>query len=53
VDLGGYNQSKGIYFSMGRHPITRLQFRPEFVTQERLDKEEVYVESAFREFYEG
>jgi hypothetical protein len=44
-DLGLYNHAQEEYFSMGKHPITRLQFRPELLTQNRLNESEVYIKN--------
>ena len=41
--LGGYNDEKKCFYSMGEHPVTRLQPKATMVTQKRLDDEEVYV----------
>lgn len=43
-DLGGYNEEKKCFYSMGKYPITRFPPNQTFVTQERLNADETYME---------
>jgi hypothetical protein len=49
-DLGGYLESEKRFFSMGTYPIDR--FSRIFVTQERLDKDEVYMKDYLTELFQ-
>lgn len=42
-ELGGYNNEKKCYYSMGKYAISRLPPNQAFMTQKRLDSDEVYM----------
>lgn len=43
-DLGGYNEKKKSFYSLGRYPISRYPRNQTFVTQKRLNTDETYME---------
>ena len=42
-ELGGYNDEKKCYYPMGKYTISRLPPNQAFMTQKRLDSDEVYM----------
>ena len=43
-ELGGYNNEKKCYYPMGNYAISRLPPNQAFMTQKRLESDEVYIE---------
>ena len=50
--LGGYLEEEKCFYSLGQYPITRLPPNQTFVTQERLDTSEVYVEDILSNLFD-
>ena len=45
-ELGGYNRDQDCYYSMGNYPVQKYT-KPQFLTQERLDRDEVLMDKIF------
>ena len=52
-DLGVYNEKGTCYHSIGKHPIAGFSPNQTFVTQKRLDEDEVYMEDYLADLFGG